>query len=56
MESYQNEEKKYVVDSQHDERLSGLPSLKVNEEQHECQKVAKGAMNGTTHVGLNVTG
>jgi hypothetical protein len=40
-----------VVDSQHDERLLGLPSLKGNEEQHECQKVAKGAMNGTTHVG-----
>jgi hypothetical protein len=38
------------------ERLSGLPSLKGNEEQHECQKVPKGAMNGTTHVGKNATG
>jgi hypothetical protein len=45
-----------VVDSQHDEKLSGLPSLKGNEEHHECQKVAKGAMNGTTHVGKNATG
>jgi hypothetical protein len=27
-----------VVDSQHDERLPGLPSLKGDEEQHECQK------------------
>jgi hypothetical protein len=45
-----------VVGSQHDERLSGLPSLKGNEEQHECQKVAKGAMNGTTHVCKNATG
>jgi hypothetical protein len=45
-----------VVDSRHDERLSGLPSLKGNEKQHECQKVAKGAMNGTTHVGKNATG
>jgi hypothetical protein len=40
-----------VVESQHDERLSGLPSLKGNEEHHECQKVEKGAMNGTNHVG-----
>jgi hypothetical protein len=31
MGSYKNEEKKYVVNSQHDERLSGLPSLKGNE-------------------------
>jgi hypothetical protein len=30
-----------VVDLQHDERLSGLPSLKGNEEQHECQKCQK---------------
>jgi hypothetical protein len=45
-----------VDDSRHDERLSGLPSLKSNEEQHECQKVPKGAMNGTTHVGKNATG
>jgi hypothetical protein len=45
-----------VVDLQHDERLLGLPSLKGNEEQHECQKVPKGAMNGTTHVGENATG
>jgi hypothetical protein len=37
-ESQQNEEKKYVVDLQHDERLLGLPSLKGDEEQHECQK------------------
>ena len=31
-----------MVDSRHDERLSGLPSLKGNEEQNEwrkCQKV-----------------
>ena len=55
-ESYQNEEKEYVADSRHDERLSGLPSLKGNEKQHECQKVPKGAMNGTTHVGENATG
>ena len=40
-----------MVDSQHDERLPGLPSLKGNEEQHECQKCKKGAMNETTHVG-----
>jgi hypothetical protein len=45
-----------VVDSRHDERLSGLPSLKGNEEQHECQKVSTSAMNGTTHVGKNSTG
>jgi hypothetical protein len=45
-----------VVDLQHDERLSGLPFLKGNEEQHECQKVPKGAINGTTHVGENATG
>jgi hypothetical protein len=38
------------------ERLSGIPSLKGNEEQHECRKVPKGAMNGTTHVGKNATG
>ena len=56
MESQQNEEKKYVVDSQHDERLSRLPSLKGNEEQHECQKVQRGAMSGTTHVGEDATG
>jgi hypothetical protein len=40
-----------VVNSQHDERLPRLPSLKGNEEQHECQKVPRGAMNETTHVG-----
>jgi hypothetical protein len=34
----------------------GLPSLKGNDEQHECQKVPKGAMNGTTHVGKKATG
>jgi hypothetical protein len=45
-----------VADSRHDERLSGLPSLKGNEKHHECQKVAKGAMNGITHVGKNATG
>jgi hypothetical protein len=45
-----------VADSRHDERLLGLPSLKGKEKQHECQKVAKGAMNGTTHVGKNATG
>ena len=45
-----------MVDSRHDERLSGLPSLNGDEKQHECQKVAKGAMNGTTHVGKNATG
>jgi hypothetical protein len=37
-EANKNEEKKYVVDLQHDERLLGLPSLKGDEEQHECQK------------------
>jgi hypothetical protein len=31
-----------VANSRHDERLLGLPSLKGNEEQHECQKVPKG--------------
>ena len=56
MGSQKNEEKKYVVDVKHDERLPGLPSLKGNEEQHECQKCKKGAMNGTTHVGENATG
>jgi hypothetical protein len=30
-----------VVDLQHDERLSGLPSLKGKEEQHECRKCQK---------------
>jgi hypothetical protein len=40
-ESYQNEEKEYVVDSRHDERLSGLPSLKGFEKHHECQKFHK---------------
>jgi hypothetical protein len=45
-----------VADSRHDERLSGLPSLMGNEEQHECQKVPKGVMNGKTHVGKNATG
>jgi hypothetical protein len=45
-----------MVDSRHDERLSGLPSLKGSQEQHECQKVSKGGMNGTTHVGKNATG
>ena len=56
MGSQQNEEKQYVVDSQHVIRLPGLPSLKGKEEQHECQKVKKGAMNGTTHVGESATG
>jgi hypothetical protein len=37
-ESQQNEEKEYVVDVQHDVSLPRLPSLKGNEEQHECQK------------------
>jgi hypothetical protein len=45
-----------VVDVQHDKRLPGLPSLKGNEEQHECQKVQKGAMNETTHVVKKATG
>jgi hypothetical protein len=45
-----------VVDLQHDERLPGLPSLKGNEEHHECQKCKKGAMNETTHVGKKATG
>ena len=45
-----------MVDLQHDERLLGLPSLKGDEEQHECQKVSIDAMNGTTHVGENATG
>ena len=44
-----------MADSRHDERLSGLPSLKGNEKQHECQKVAKGVVNGTTHVGKSAT-
>jgi hypothetical protein len=45
-----------VVYLQYDERLLGLPSLKGDEEQHECQKCLIGAMNGTTHVGENATG
>jgi hypothetical protein len=45
-----------VVNSQHDGKLPGLPSLKGNEKQHECQKCKRGAMNGTTHVGENATG
>jgi hypothetical protein len=35
-----------VVDSRHDERLPGLPSLEGNEKQHECRKGTKGAMMG----------
>ena len=45
-----------MADSRHDEILSGLPSLKGKEKQNECQKVAKGARNGTTHVGKNAIG
>jgi hypothetical protein len=30
-----------VVDSRHDKRLSGLPSLMGFEKQHECQKRQK---------------
>jgi hypothetical protein len=45
-----------VVDSRHDVRLLGLPSLKGFEKHHECQKAQKGAMNGTTHVGKSATG
>jgi hypothetical protein len=45
-----------VVNSQHDERLPGLPSLRGNKEKHECQKVQKGAMNETTRVGKKTTG
>jgi hypothetical protein len=44
-----------VADSRHDERLSGLPSLKGNENNMSVKKVAKGAMNGKTHVGKNAT-
>jgi hypothetical protein len=46
MGSQQNEEMKYVVDSQHDVRLPGLPSLKGNEERHECQKCKKVLLMG----------
>jgi hypothetical protein len=45
-----------VVNSQHDGKLPGLPSLKGNEKQHECQKCKRGAMSETTHVGENATG
>jgi hypothetical protein len=30
-----------VVEPRHDEGLPGLPSLKGNEDQHECQKLQK---------------
>ena len=56
MEASKNEEKKHGVNSQHDGKLPGLPSLKGNEKQHECRKCKRGAMNGTTHVGENATG
>jgi hypothetical protein len=39
-----------VVNSQHDGKLLGLPSLKDNEKQHECRKCKRGAMIETTHV------
>ena len=55
MGSQQNEEKKYVVNSQHDVRLPGLPSLKGNKNGMSV-KSEKGAMNGTTHVGEDATG
>jgi hypothetical protein len=45
-----------VADSRHDVRLSGLPSLKGFEKQHECQRHKKGAMNRTTHVGKSAIG
>jgi hypothetical protein len=37
-ESQKNEKKEYVVELHHDNGLLGLPALKGNEEQHECQK------------------
>jgi hypothetical protein len=43
-----------VVDSRHDVRLSGLPSLKGLKNSMSV-KVPKGAMNGTTHVGESAT-
>jgi hypothetical protein len=43
-----------VADSRHDVRLSGLPSLKV--ENNMSVKVPRGAMKGTTHVGESATG
>jgi hypothetical protein len=42
-----------VVDSQHDVRLSGLPSLKG--ENDMSVKVPRGTMNETTHVGESAT-
>jgi hypothetical protein len=41
VEASKNEEKKHVVNSQHDGKLPGLPSLKGNEKQHECRKCKK---------------
>ena len=41
-----------MVDSQHDERISSLPSLKGNEEQHECQKSGKGCYEWDNSCGL----
>jgi hypothetical protein len=43
-----------VYDSRHDVRISGLPSLKV--ENNMSVKVLRGAMKGTTHVGESATG
>ena len=45
-----------MVDSRHDERLLGLPSLKGFGKSARVPKVSKGAMNGTTHVGKNANG
>jgi hypothetical protein len=45
-----------VVDLRHDERLSGLPSLKGFGKAASVPKVSKGAMNGTTHVGRMLPG
>jgi hypothetical protein len=56
VEASKNEEKRHVVNSQHDGKLPGLPSLKDNEKQHECRKCKRGAMIETTHVGENATG
>jgi hypothetical protein len=44
-----------VADSQHDVRLSGLPSPK-GLKNNMSVKVQKGAMNETTHVGESATG
>ena len=46
-----------MVNSQHDGKLPGLPSLKGNEKNSmSVESAKKGAMIETTHVGENATG